>query len=124
VFPLHASDCTATAHSAWLWIFQTNETKEAWLLETLRHKMVTCMEPQADAFREGVLTVVNQDALDLLTPKELGEMWSGSGIDDATMLRWQAAAGADLAIDARVVAWFWEVCDHLPCRSCRSCRSC
>ena len=48
-------------------VIVTNETKEAWLTATLRHKLVDCMQASADQFREGVLEVVPVDVLSLLT---------------------------------------------------------
>ena len=86
----------------------TNESKEEWLQQTLHHKLVGSIEAQAKAFRNGVLDVVPNQALELLYPNELQEMWSGVGLDDDMVGRWQELAHVDSELGP-CADWFWEI---------------
>ena len=65
-----------------IWYFRGR--REEWLLATLKDKLVTSFAESAEHFREGVLEVVPERVLSLLTADEISTMWSGVGIDDVS----------------------------------------
>ena len=55
----------------------------------------------------GVRQVVPQEVLELLEVEELSEMWSGSGIDDVQLLRWQTKTHFAESLGEELKTWFW-----------------
>ena len=55
----------------------------------------------------GVRQVVPQEVLELLEVEELSEMWSGSGIDDVQLLRWQTKTHFAESLGEELKSWFW-----------------
>ena len=55
----------------------------------------------------GVRQVVPQEVLELLEVEELSEMWSGSGIDDVQLLRWQTKTHFADELAGELKTWFW-----------------
>ena len=51
--------------------------------------------------------VVPQEVLELLEVEELSEMWSGSGIDDVQLLRWQTKTHFAESLGEELKTWFW-----------------
>ena len=51
--------------------------------------------------------VVPQEVLELLEVEELSEMWSGSGIDDVQLLRWQTKTHFADELAGELKTWFW-----------------
>jgi len=97
----------------------TDENKEQWLTELLRHKLVTSLRPAADAFREGLTDVFGGSGnacplLCLLGADELIELWGGRGVARADVAQWRAVAEVNPVV-SRQAEWLWifleEDCD-------------
>jgi len=97
----------------------TDENKERWLTELLRHKLVTSMRSAAESFRDGLMDVFGGAAgvcpvLCLLSADELTDLWAGRGVSQEDVAQWRRVAQVSPIVQ-RQADWFFsfleEECD-------------
>jgi len=96
----------------------TDENKADWVARLIQHKLDTCIADQRDAFRDGMLDVLPEAALQLFDADELQRELAGEGLDSLSgsrlekmMTTWKRHTEYEggYTAESRVVRWFWDL---------------
>jgi len=102
----------------------TEANKDDWVKRLAEYKLVTAVSEQGEAFRQGMLDVLSEAALQLFSAGELKKELSGEGLDQLNDERlhkmleaWRKYTDyeAGYSADSRVVRWLWELLASREC---------
>lgn len=96
----------------------TDENKREWVEKLAEYRLVTGISEQAEAFRQGMLDVLSESAMELFSVAELRKELAGEGLDTLEgeqlakmILAWRSYTEYESGFtqDSRCVHWLWEL---------------